>query len=181
MDLTGQFPLLEGADSLYTLKEYSEKMAAALAPLTGQFALTNNNQALATNAKTAISWNQYEGDAGYTSGTYPDRIYAPKAGLYRVEATVLLSNVGGGFRSICLRDKNGRDAELANSPVPSSQFFNAVSGASKIRLEAGDYFQFMAEVLSPSSPVSAISAGGDLSTWLAKYSATRLFISWERP
>lgn len=138
------------------------------------------SQTLTTNAKTAISWETEKTlVSAFRNGSFPTRIYAPVSGQYSVTTTILLSAVSGGLRSVTLR-LNGTEStqmEMANNIVPSATINNAVSAATYVGLNAGEYLEIYVEVLSPSAQVYAL--GGASNPELT--SASRLTVQWTGP
>lgn len=105
-----------------------------------------------SGAEQAFGWSDKFGDVStMTSGSFPSRLIAPKAGWYKVDATLVLSNTSGGLRSVGFQAWNGGVKKFyrgQDNTAPSASFYASLTSSLSVYLAAGDYVVVVAEVQS---------------------------------
>lgn len=105
-----------------------------------------------SGAEQPFGWSDKFGDTStMTSGAFPSRLIAPKAGWYHVEATLVLSATSGGMRSVGLQTWRGGVKKFyrgQNNTAPSASFYAELSTSHTFYLDASDYVVVVAEVQS---------------------------------
>lgn len=163
MDTSGPYPILVNGEPVANVPAYTEALATALiardapTPLVA-VDLLSTDQTLGTGTvETPIIWNARNPDKDMNPDGFRDRLVAPVAGWYFVDATVIFSNVSGGQRSMGFQVWNA-GVKLyrrgANNTSPVSSYFCEINAGITVYLAAGDYVKVTVEVVIAAASVS---------------------------
>ena len=166
MDTSGYYPVLTGADAAGDTPAYTALLKQILdtRPMVA-VGLATTDQVLGTTGivERPIVWNERNPDKTMNPDGNRDRLVAPVAGWYHVEATLVFSNVANGQRSLGFQIYQGGVKTYLrgqNNLSPSASFFAELNGSATVLLAAGDYVKVTAEVQLAAASVSIKASQG---------------------
>ena len=134
-------------------------------------AKTNSVGIISGGSGSAIFWNIEEWDPNdmHSPTTNANRLTAPLAGEYSVNAQLSFANDTSGVRQVSIR-ANGATIVAVNSASPVSGLPTRVNLAGSARLAVGGYVELLGFHTSSTSPLAVEVGSG--ATWMS--------MRWER-
>jgi len=157
LDLTGTYPVLTDADSVYAIKEYSEKMEAALEAqiktAACKLSMQDNRMTIQGGVQKIIPfWVDPESASDFAQGgmaVQPDgSITVPAAGVYSLSASMGAAGTinGAGLKIYAKYQKtDGTIVQLGASEITmgATAWLNVQIGFARLKLPAGATVQLI--------------------------------------